>query len=605
MCGIAGYTGPERPGLLGRMLARIAHRGPDGEGAHSEDGVHIGAVRLAIVDRAAGHQPRGDESGTRWVVQNGEIYNHRHLQAELERSGHTFATRSDTEAIVHCFEERGPGALAALDGMFAVAVWDRQSRTLTLARDRLGEKPLYWARVNGALAFASEIKALLEFPGVTRALDRTALDEYLTVQYVTGTRTLFRDISKLAPGTVLTWRAGDATVARWWTPPPVAGRPLTATELRELLSASVAARLPDEVPWGCFLSGGIDSGAVAALMARHARGRMKTYTVGFDVPGAPDERALAAGVARHLGADHAELVLAAPDARSLIEMTWCMDAPLANAASIALHELSRRARRDVTVVLTGEGADELFGGYGKYVYPRVAAHLPRALAGLLARMPSTPLAKLGRVMTLPDADQQFASVNEVFGHDARQKLVPGGSARDGSALVRALCGEPGSSVLDRMMRFDLTGYLPEDNLMKVDRATMAHGLEARAPFLDTALVERALAAPAEQRSGLFTSKQVLREAARPLLPRASFTRRKAAFELPVGAWLAGPWAKLAGAVFAPAYVRAQGVFDPDALTGVARTGTTRQVWTLLAFQLWYLRFLEDPATADPLLERAV
>ena len=607
MCGIAGYTGSERPGLLARMLAQLAHRGPDGEGVHSEPGIHLGARRLAIVDRPGGHQPRSDESGTRWVVQNGEIYNHARLARELTAQGHVFATRSDTEAIVHCFEERGGGTFAALDGMFAVALWDRAAGALTLARDRLGEKPLYWTRVNGDLAFASEIKALLEVPGVTRALDHAALDEYLTLQYVTGTRTLFREISKLAPGTSLVFRKGEAQVRRWWTPPPVSGASLDAATLRELLSDAVAARLPDEVPWGCFLSGGIDSGAVAALMARHARGRLKTYTVGFDVPGAPDERRLAAGVARHLGADHAELVLAAPGPAALLSMTWSLDQPLANAATLALHELARRARRDVTVVLTGEGADEVFGGYGKYVYPRLAAGLGatarRALGPLLRGLPASPLSKLGRVLALPDGDAQFASVNEVFAHDARQKLVPGGSARPSAELIAALCGPrtPGDSMLDRMMRFDMAGYLPEDNLMKVDRATMAHGLEARAPYLDTALVERALAAPAEARSGWATTKALLREAARPLLPRASFARRKAAFDLPVGAWLAGPWAPLVRGLLGHSYVEAQGVFAPGTVAAVTRAGTPRQTWTLLAFQFWYLRFLEEPARADALL----
>jgi len=612
MCGIAGYTGAQRPGLLSAMIERVAHRGPDGEGRHEEPGISLAARRLAIVDRAEGSQPRSDESGTCWVVQNGEVYNHRALATQLTASGHRFATRSDTEAIVHLWEEKGPAALSMLEGMFAIALWDRAGGTLTLVRDRLGEKPLYYTIRNGELYFASEVKSLLAVPGVEAAVDPAALDEYLTLQYVTGERTLFRGISKLPPGHRLTFHRGSARVERWWTPPPVSARELTAVEVRELLSQSVAARLPDEVPWGCFLSSGVDSGAVAAVMARHAAGRLRTFTVGYDVPGAVDERRGAAELAQALSAEHSELVLAVPGVADLLEMTWHLDQPLANAATLALFELSRVARRSVTVVLTGEGADELFGGYGKYTYPRLAMKLGAAgapLARVLARLPSrgrvAHLAKLGKVLAIPDADAQFASLNSVFDDAARAALAPGAEHRPAAQRVGDRCGAATSSILDRMMRFDLLGYLPEDNLMKVDRATMAHGLEARAPYLDRELVERALASPAESRAGWVNPKSLLREAVRPWLPARVFSRRKQAFELPVGTWLAREWAALTDAVLAPAYLARQRVFASDAAARVRHEGTPRQLWTLVAFQLWYLRFVEERAAADAVLAPAL
>jgi asparagine synthase (glutamine-hydrolysing) len=611
MCGIVGYTGRERPGLLGAMLATIAHRGPDGEGSLSEPGVHLAVCRLAIVDRPGGAQPRSGETGERWVVQNGEIYNHEALRARLAAAGHRFATSSDTEVLVHLLEERGPGALAELDGMFALAYWDRTARSLLLARDRLGEKPLYYAERDGELIFASEIKALLAIPGFERRVDPVALDEYLSLQYVTGQRTLFDGIRKLPPGHLLARRDGSMSVERWWAPPDPGPEALSATELRRLLEESVAMRLPGEVGAGCFLSGGVDSGAVAALMARAMRGTLRTFTVGFDAPGAADERADARALAGHLGAQHVELVVGAPPPARLMELAWHMDQPPANAAGIALFELARQAKETVTVILTGEGADELFGGYGKYVYPRVAAHVApgvgRTLGAILARLPArgsgSPLSKLGRVLSIESGDERFASVNTVFDRDARLALRPAHAAKPGKDLVAEVCGpeRPGSSILDRMMRFDLAGYLPEDNLMKIDRATMAHGLEARAPFLSTRIVDRALATAAESRAGWRASKKLLRDAVRPLVPARFLSHPKRAFDLPLGAWLAREWAPLVAATLSRDYLTAQRVFAPEAAARALAGATPRQVWTLLAFQLWYLRFIEDPARRDAIL----
>jgi asparagine synthase (glutamine-hydrolysing) len=615
MCGIVGYTGAELPGLIAAMASRVSHRGPDAAGRFSGDGIHFGVRRLAIVDRTAGAQPCSDESGRRVVALNGEIYNHRPLREELRALGHTFVAGSDTEVLAHLHEEEGAAMLARLDGMFALALWDSGERSLLLASDRMGEKPLYHARLGDRLFFASEIKALLAVPGLEARLDPIALEEYLAHQWVSGARTLFSGIAKLEPGHRLLWKDGAPAVERWWAPPAHETGTLSPAELAAALDASVKARLPDEVRAGCFLSGGLDSSVIAAVMAKHAR--LSTYSVGFEGQEAADERPAARAVAEALGADHHEIVMAPPDGRRVAEVAWHLDVPPANAAALATHELARQARADITVVLTGEGADEIFGGYGKYVYPAIAERVPERWSGVAGRLlKSFPrrgrlgrLAKLGDLLALP-AVARYGALNCVFDADDRRQLL--GSARPDDELLATASGRADGRLLDRLSRVDLLGYLPEDNLMKVDRVTMAHGMEARAPYLDHALVERVLAVPMRVRIGGRGGKPLLRAAAAGLLPERLLARPKRAFDVPLGSWMAGPLSGAVRRLLDPARIARQRLFDAGAVARAVRAGTSagadaaqvRRLWTLFAFQVWHLVFLEPEQDRERLLWRA-
>jgi asparagine synthase (glutamine-hydrolysing) len=633
MCGIAGIVNlnPHEAvdeALVKRMRDTLRHRGPDGEGLWAEGPVGLGHRRLAIVDPAGGQQPMSNEDGSCWLVCNGEIYNHAALRAGLEARGHRYRTGSDNETILHLYEEEGERAVERLQGMFAFALWDRSRRRLLLARDRLGIKPLYYALTDGELIFASEIKAILASGHIRPAFNEGVLPEFLASRFVAGPETFFRGVRKLLPGRTLSWSLETGLAERrYWRLPmesddDAAGLEERARGLRERLTEAVRSHLMSDVPLGLFLSGGIDSSALAALMAPMVREPIRTFSVGFAEPGA-NELPYARLMALAVGAEHREVVVS-PDEffEALPRLLWHEDEPIAFTSSIPLHFVSRLAQEHVKVVLTGEGADELFLGYNRY---RVTAWNQRLGAAWDAGAP-TPLRRAARALVdrLPRrlrryAERSFLALPSgarglffenfaVFPTWMQRELLADPGVADPGRLgadpyAEALrCYEEGSGgVLDRMGRSDLQTYLVE-LLMKQDQMSMAASVESRVPFLDHALVEHVAAMPARFKVSGWRTKLVLREAVRDLVPRAILARRKMGFPVPVGSWLRGRFRPLVEEfVLSPRAVR-RGFFHPAALQRLAAEHRAGQrdhgdrLWLLLNLELWQRIFLdgEDP-----------
>ena len=534
------------------MLRAMVHRGPDSEGLFEAPGLTAGVRRLAVIDPAGGTQPIANEDGTIEVVFNGELYNFAELRDELESKGHRFRTRTDTEVLVHLWEEHGPELLHRLNGMFAFCLHDRRQRRTLIARDRLGIKPLFYHRDGDRIAFASEIAVLLEHPGVPGDIDPEALIELFCLQYVAGDRTLYRDIAKLPPGYYLDIADGTIEQKRWWTiprlePAPVAEHeiPSRLAQLRDLLESSVRYRMVADVPLGLFLSGGLDSGIVCALLSRQSNRPIQSFSVGFNDHAAFDEREHARMVARAFGAEHHELVVSPVQiAEHLPELIAHLRLPVTDPAILPTWLLSKFAREKVTVVLSGEGADELFGGYRRYLY--------QDRLGWLGKVPGSQVLK----GWMPRRIEQAL---EAVGEDrpARNHLL--WSATVGLALATKLFDTDmvrsfAEHVTDRFepyfesdrvrladqLRADQNEWLPHNLLAKVDRASMAHSLEARVPFLDHRVVEWAAAQPDDLKIRGKTTKFALREAFRETLPKSTTTRAKQGFDLPLAAWIRGP-----------------------------------------------------------------
>jgi asparagine synthase (glutamine-hydrolysing) len=637
VCGICGeldLSGEDsvREPVVRRMMAAQRHRGPDDAGCHLEPGVGLGFSRLAILDLSpAGHQPMTNEDGALWLVFNGEIYNFRDLTPALERAGHRFRSRCDSEVILHAYEEWGGACLERLNGMFAFALWDRRRRELLLARDRLGVKPLYYWSDGRTLAFASELKALLAHPDVPRALDRQALVSYLLHEYVPSPRSIFAGIRKLPAGHVLRVPLDGAARGRAteeWRPERYwdvrfgggeNGRTRSdeeyADELRGLLRAAVARRLVSDVPLGAFLSGGLDSSSVVALMAELGGERPRTFAIGFEETSF-DELRYAERVAHHFDTDHHVAILR-PDAHELIAtVAEYLDEPFADASALPTYLVARMAREHVTVALSGDGGDELFAGYDWYGARWMAAasvdRLPDGLrarlGALAARIPPGP-AKKGALnvarrflegAALPPELQHtrwrtFWSAGEL---DAL--LVDDGMLELAGdfAATRALLADSGSRhPLDQQQYADIKDYLPDDILFKVDRMSMAVSLEARGPFLDYTLVEFAARLPPGLRWRGLDSKRLLRLAMRKNLPPDILRRRKLGFNIPYKHWLRGDLRDLMLDALAPARLGQQAIFRPAAVERLVREhldGTrdhAHKLWQLLMFQLWAERFL--------------
>ena len=601
------------------MNETLVHRGPDSSGSHVDEYVGLAARRLAIIDLAGGDQPIANEDGSVHVVQNGEIYNYRELRAGLVRRGHRFATESDTEVLVHLYEDRGPRFVEELRGMFAVAIWDRRERRLLLARDRFGIKPLYYSLEGTTLAFASELKALLRHPGFSRELDLDALDAFLAFTFVPAPLTIFRAASKLPPGSVLTWSDGDGSnvaIERYARPKPVPAAdvrsgsgPELAEELRHRLRDSVRAHLVADVPVGVLLSGGIDSSLLTALATLEGSERVKTFTIGFDEPGF-DERAAARLVADRYGTDHHELVVR-PDAVDLLPaVTEAFDEPFADPSAIPTYLVSKLAREHVKVALSGEGGDEFFGGYNYYVAHGFAPRLGRAAAAvrpLVERIPTSSakastldwkLKRFARAARLAPLDRHY-EWKSILSPDARAELLRpeqrGGG--DPLQLLRGRYAETaGSSELARMMDLDLGIFLVDDMLVKTDRASMAHSLEARVPLLDQVVAELALALRNSDKVRGFSKKRLLRRAVAPLLPKAIVNGSKRGFTIPVGAWLRGDLQPLARDVLSPTSLRRHGYFQAETVSRLledhvaGREDNGRKLWALLVFSLWFTRY---------------
>jgi asparagine synthase (glutamine-hydrolysing) len=617
MCGIVGLAGIEDASLVRRMAEAVAHRGPDGEGFFVGDGVSLGSRRLSIIDPAGSHQPIWNEDESVLTVFNGEVYNYRQLRPFLEKHGHGFRTAGDTETVVHLYEEYGDAGVHLLRGMFAYAVWDRRRRRLLLARDRLGIKPLYYAQVGGTLAFASEVKALLAVPGLARGLDADALAQYLTLQYVPGPATILSAVRKLPPGHCLTWQDGRAEIRQYWDLVLDEGErrldeDTAADEFRELLEESIAHHQISDVPLGVLLSGGIDSAAVTALLAR-VSSRVKTFTVGFD-GGAPEgELGAARVVARHFGTDHHEIVMGPALADALPDIVRMQDEPLGDPAAVPTFFICRFAARTVKVVLTGEGGDELLGGYPRYGWLRLGERLRgwpglTGVAGRLVRaLPRA--AQAGRVVRRVGALASAAPLEErhltwvaTLTDDRQRELSGGVGWGPTSGVMRRLLHRVGDGdPVHDLMYLDFKTWLPDDVLVKTDRMSMAASIEARVPFLDHRLVEFTASLPAAMKVRSLGTKALLRRALRRDLPAATRRRPKRAFLVPLRRWLRGELRDLASDTLTSAAARGRGLFRPAAVARLlheqetGRADHSRALWTLLCLELWLQNVLDAPA----------
>jgi asparagine synthase (glutamine-hydrolysing) len=641
MCGIAGAVWDEagkavERGTLQRMIDVLRHRGPDGEGMYAAEGrvepagdfargVALGHRRLAIIDVASGQQPLSNEDGTVWIVFNGEIYNFVDLRRRLEGGGHRFRTHSDTEAIVHLYEEEGPDCVKHLNGMFALALWDAKRRQLVLARDRLGKKPLVYRHEPGRLLFASELKSLLEVPGVPREIDPQALDEYLTYQYVPHPRTIFRGIAKLAPGHVAVYRDGRLEVRSFWQPDfnLEDARPAAeyVEELRTLLTSAVELRLQSEVPLGAFLSGGIDSTIVVGLMSQLAREPVRTFSIGFPVKEF-DETNYARTAAERFGTIHEEFQVC-PDAMDVLpRLVWHYDEPFSDSSAVPTWYVSQLTRQRVTVALTGDGGDELFAGYPRYLavwlaegFDRLPGTLRRLLAGSYwQRLPSGTRQKSIR--------RRFKRFAEMLGQPPPQRYLEWiaifGEARRAALysdeflarlpdedpiefLTAALKRANRRDAITAFSLADLITYLPCDLMTKVDIASMAHGLECRQPFLDYRVVELAARMPRRLKFRRGRGKLILRETFADLLPEAIQRRSKMGFGVPLDHWFRHELQDFTRQVLFDAKTRGRGFFRSEAVSQLwdehqqGRFNHGYRLWSLLILELWQRQWLDGHA----------
>jgi asparagine synthase (glutamine-hydrolysing) len=618
MCGICGTYDFARGraadvALLERMNETLLHRGPDGAGVFAEGPIGLAARRLAIIDLEHGDQPMTADDGDVAVVQNGEILNHLELRASLERSGVRFRTSCDTEVLLHMYLRHGPEFVEHLRGMFAVALWDRRERRLLLARDRFGIKPLYYSAADGTLSFASELKALLAQPSFSREIDRQALHAYLSFNSIPAPLTIFRAARKLPPGHLLLCDPdGGVRVERFARPAPAHSEAVRgespaslAAELRERLRDSVTAHLLADVPVGILLSGGVDSSVLAALAAESSADRVSTFSIGFRERSF-NELDLARQVAARYGTDHHELVVTPDIAELLPRLVAAFDEPFADSSAVPTYLVSRLASEHVKVVLSGEGGDELFGGYETYSADLLARRMgPLAMwmTPLVERLPSSSARvsldyrakRFVRAAALP-ALERHHGWKEIFSAPQRARLVVEGWQDPGfdplTGWRERFAETAGAPLLARLQDVDLGIYLADDLLVKTDRMSMVHGLEARVPFLDPVVSELALALPTRMKVRGLSKKRLLRQAAGPLIPAGILKARKRGFSIPAAAWLRGELEPLARELLAPERTRSQGFFEPSEPVRLLddhvarREDHSRQLWGLMSFSLW-------------------
>jgi len=620
MCGIAGILqlsgGPPPPELIRRMTDAMPHRGPDDEGFFADGSLALGFRRLSIIDLASGHQPMTSDCGRYTVVFNGEIYNYRELRAVLEKDhGARFRTGSDTEVILAGYRAWGASAVSRFNGMFAFALWDAGERVLFLARDRLGKKPLYWVQVPGGFAFASEVKVLLRHPGVSAEVDRGLLPAFLAYRYVPGAETLFKDVHCLPPGHTVTVSAGRGIAApeRYWDydfgpSGRASAGDAVQDRFRELLLDSVRLRMIADVPVGAFLSGGLDSSVIVALMARLHPEPLKTFSIGFET--GVDETAFAREVAKRYGTDHHEVRVGSRDLiENIPRVLHARETPITEASDIPIFLLSKLARTKVTVVLSGEGSDEILAGYPKYAFVRTLGPwlkgLPRPTLALLARALPFGLRRAQLALECLAQDDRFERHAGWFGafppRERGALLAPALSGVDGihAASREALAGKSFPSAVEEMLYLDTRHWLPANLLLRGDRMTMAHSLELRCPFLDYRLVEfAAREVPAGLKVRGLAGKWLLKTLAERLLPREVVHRRKWGFKVPTSQWFRGPLLGVLRDVLLSPAARGRGYFDPRRVQeliddhAAGRTDQDKRLWILFQLELWHLMFVD-------------
>jgi asparagine synthase (glutamine-hydrolysing) len=629
VCGIVGKLSlKERidPVLLERMCAVIEHRGPDSRGTFIEDGVGLGVQRLRIIDLETGDQPIFNEDGSVVVVLNGEIYNYKELRTHLRRNGHRFSTESDTEVIVHLYEDEGIDCVRRLRGMFAFALWDARRRQLLLARDRVGKKPLFYAVKNGTFWFASEAKSILEDPSLERDVNYEAIDCYLHFQYVPDPLSAFQDLSKLPPAHTLVWRDGQIDIGRYWRlsyrPLPAVSEADAQERIREELLEATRLRLRSDVPLGAFLSGGIDSSAVVAAMAQQVD-RVKTFSIGFDVDEF-DETPYAREVAELFDTDHHELRVEPKAFEIVPRLVWHYGEPFADDSAIPSFYLAELSRRYVTVALNGDGGDENFAGYHRYVAANAAqelAGLPPAARSTITRLSDalgtgrrpnsfrSRLHRLAHAARLSPADRYLGS--GFFDDDARAQLYTSDfQASLKESLVRDVIRAPyfssdAQDEVNRLLDVDVHTYLPGALLTKMDIATMAHSLEVRSPLLDHHLMEFVAALPGSWKIQARQTKKIFKDALQPWLPKAILHRGKQGFATPLAAWFRGELEELPREVLLDPHSLNRGLFREEALRRICDDhvkgvrDNANKLWALIQLELWFRTFI-DERRAGPL-----
>jgi asparagine synthase (glutamine-hydrolysing) len=639
MCGINGIalsTHSRRrvdAGVVKRMRDVITHRGPDDEGIYVDERVGLGHRRLSIVDVASGHQPMTNEDGSLYIIYNGEVYNHADYRLDLEARGHVYRTHCDTETILHLYEEYGDACVEHLRGMFTFAIWDLNKRELFIARDRLGVKPLYYVQTHdGSLYFASEIKALLEPGAVKPELNYAAFSDYLANHATSGEDTLFTGVKRLMPGHTLTWSDGEIRIKKYWD---VSFAKISddgrsdkdyIAEWSELFRKSVQLRLMADVPLGMFLSGGIDSSAIAAVMSTLVDEPIKTFSVAFAEREA-NELEYARLVASAYKTDHHEVVVSPEQFfAALPDLIWHEDEPLAHPSSVALYFVSRLASQHVKVVLTGEGSDELMAGYARYrktilnlavgeryhrlVPSGVRALIRNQIAGLSA---SKLRAKLGRTFfsLSPDIESIYFDNFAVFPRSAQSQLLTAdtidriGGIDPYAGVRRVLLDTDAQSLLDRLLYADIKTYLHE-LLMKQDQMSMAASIESRVPFLDHKLVEFTSSLPERLKLHGWTTKYVLRQSMKNVLPEKILRRPKMGFPVPIGAWFRGPYAQVLDEYVLGSRSLERGIFNADTVRSLVNqhqrglANHSERLWSLVNLEMWFRRFIdgEDSATSS-------
>jgi asparagine synthase (glutamine-hydrolysing) len=635
MCGIAGFigdkerlSGPERTEVLDRMCRLISHRGPDDQGTMLTDEAALGMRRLSIIDLAGGHQPMSGEDGSVTVVFNGEIYNYRELQRELEARGHRFQTHSDTETIVHAYEEFGSKCVEHFRGMFAFAVWDEKRRELFIARDRVGKKPLYYSITKqGTFLFGSELKSILEHPEAVREINAEALDAYLTLGYVPDPLSILRGIHKLPPGHHLTFANGQISLRQYWDfhyePTEACPEEDYLEELRALLAEAVRLRLIADVPLGAFLSGGIDSSTIVGLMSQQTARPVKTFSIGFRED-TYDELQYARLAARRFGTEHHEFIVTPDICHIVDELAWHLDEPFADSSAIPTYAVSKLAREHVKVVLSGDGGDELFAGYTRYAIDRqrrAFARLPRLLRSKVMQPLSRTLPHgawgrnyLHNIAQDPlhrylDSVSFFGSLAKRSLYSADFRLQLKGESRAASLFQEHAERVHSAEPLDTLLYLDSKTYLPGDILTKVDRMSMAVSLEARVPLLDHKLIEFVARIPAQLKMKGLETKHIFKRAVRGLVPSEILDRPKQGFGLPIQKWINQELRAYIRDCLLDQRTRERGYFNQDYIALLfdehdrGRRDNTGPLWTLFMLELWHRRFTEAGSASVPQKEQ--
>ena len=627
MCGIAGWidwSNQEPNGDLLRLMTRmLTHRGPDDEGYYEQGHAHLGHRRLSIIDLKSGDQPMSNEDGTVWVVFNGEIYNFQQLRPHLEARGHVFRTNSDTESIVHLYEEYGTRCVEHLRGQFAFALWDANRRQLLLARDRMGQKPLYYSQQNDRILFASELRALLQDASVSRELDPYALDAYVAYKYVPDPLCIIKGVKKLPPAHTLLVTANGNRMERYWqadfSSPIRISESDALDQLDNLLEESTRLRMIADVPLGAFLSGGIDSSLIVSYMRRVGGQSIKTFSIGFDET-SYDERTYAREVAKRFGTDHYEFVVRPKSFDDLLEIANCFDEPFADSSGLAVYYVSKMAREHVTVALNGDGGDESFAGYNRYkgmvqfnayrAMPKWARKSSRLMAAMLY---ATPLHRSQLVKRVRDWDSYAElTTGEIYERtvgipverrrplfsNELQNMFAGDESCSLFAPYVAQCAS--QHTINQVMYADQNVYLPADLLVKVDRMTMAHSLEGRSPLLDHKVVEFAASLPAQLKFKWWQQKYLLKKLLSRNFSRQFVHRRKMGFRVPVAEWIRADKTRIVNEYINESELARAGILDLEAVRRlfdefIGVPVHAKILWTILSLEIWYRNLISAPS----------